>query len=91
LRNHLKLVHHRLNKPVEGRPQIEDSLDTQKHNRRNPATLADVALTDARVAQSYALGTTTMDEATVELGQESLADGGVAIFTSTNIQNLPYD
>jgi len=32
-----------------------------------------------------------MDEATVELGQESLADGGVAIFTSTNIQNLPYD
>jgi len=38
------------------------------------------ALTLAQIQQSYALGIET--EATVELGEQFLADGGVAIFTS---------
>ena len=44
-----------------------------------------VALTDTEIADSYALGTTTTitePRAIVELGEEFLPDGGVAIFTS---------
>jgi len=40
------------------------------------------ALDFGQIAQSYALGTTTLTEATTVLGEKSLAGGGVAIFTS---------
>lgn len=43
----------------------------------------DVALDSTQIAQSYALGTTTLSEVVTVLGEESLADGGVAIFTSS--------
>jgi len=70
---------------IGGQPSAESGGALAFKGKIDEVRIWNEALTAAQIQQSYALGTTsTMTEprATVELGEQFLAGGGVAIFTS---------